>query len=346
MNYVRTLLIHFDVDSEHILLETFISSARGAQAAVTAFNNAYFNGAIEFELIVIPPESGSFKQNIGIVLKGIGYSYIGLWSVIQLMDSETVQRISKELTGKIPADHLIEAVVEPDATSEIIEDIDFISAELEQEEINNIEELISESVRGALQKTREEISNLDIPTELKYELENAQSDLFGAALADPDVKGIGFGEEDDFPIRRNQFAQRAIRPVPPKREEDSDPDWRVEVVQIRVTSPQFERLDQTSRRWKGKNAQGSNILFEVEDEEFWQRLNRREFEFADSTVVEAQIATLFVDGKAKLHRAIRILKVDSIQVGNPLDDNAIAAIVGRFKKNPQKKDGPDLFRFL
>jgi hypothetical protein len=343
---MQTVLVHFDVSNDHIFLETFISSAKAAQSAVNALSVAYFDGRLEFDLIVVPPKSGTFKQYIGIAVKIVGYSYVAVWSAIQLMDSETVQRISRELTGKTPTDYLIEVVADTDegeALASIDSDTEVDDSDLDA--VTRIEELVSESVRAALEKTRDEISDMNIPSDLKFELENAQSDLFGAALEDPEVKGIGFGEEDEFPIQRNQFAQRAVRPVPPRKEED-DEDWQVGVMQIRVTSPNFERADQAARKWKGKTSEASTILFEIEDEEFWQKLHKGEFEFAESTIIEAQVATLFVGGKPRLHRAIRVMKVDSTRIGIELDENAITAIVGKFKSKQPKDTGPDLLSFL
>jgi hypothetical protein len=263
------------------------------------------------------------------------------------MDSETVQRISRELTGRTPADHLSEVLADTDEGEVLVQiDTDADLGDFDHGAVARIEELISESVRAALEKTRNEISDLDIPSDLKFELENAQSDLFGAALSDPDIKGIGFGEEDEFPIQRNQFAQRAVRPIPPRKEDEDDADWQVGVLQIRVTSPNFERADQATRKWKGKTSDAATILFEIEDEEFWQKLHHGDFDFAESTVIEAQVATLFVGGKPRTHRAIRVMKVDSTRIGVELDDNAVAAIVGKFKNRQAKDTGPDLLSLL
>jgi hypothetical protein len=118
------------------------------------------------------------------------------------------------------------------------------------------------------------------------------------------------------------------------------------LIQIKVTSPNFERPDQAARKWKGKTAEGTTILFEIEDEEFWQKLHSRAIEFTESTAIDVQMATLFVDGRPKIHRAIRVLKVGKVHVANPLDDNAIAAIVGKFKNCPAKESGPDLLSLL
>lgn len=337
---MRNILVHFEVAEHFILLETFISSAKAAEIAVNSINKFYFSGKLDFDLVVLPPNSGTLKQYIGVVLKIGGITYAGLWSLIQLMDSSSVQAISKELTGKIPSEIVIEKIRElsESQVNEVGQ-----SMQVDAEDSALIEEIVVESVRAALEKPRDEISRSNLPEEMKYEIELAQAEMFGAALADSEVRGIGFTEGDEFPIHRNQFAERAVRPRPPKRPEDDLPDWRVGQILVRITSPNFERSDQPGRKWKAKDVDGVTVLFEIEDEQFWQRMTRHEFKFTDSTMLEIQLATRFVDNRPKEHKAIRVLRVDRVKVAKPLDDDAIAAIVGKFSKNENRQQTPDLF---
>ena len=57
------LLIHFEVEEHYLKLDTFIKTAESARHVIEALNNSFFQGKLEYELIVLPPESGTFRSN-------------------------------------------------------------------------------------------------------------------------------------------------------------------------------------------------------------------------------------------------------------------------------------------
>ncbi len=337
---MQTILVHFDVEESYVLLETFVVSAKAAERVVAAINKNYFNSKIQLELVILPPEPGTLRQYVGLVWKPVGITFGALVIIIGLMDSQTVQDISRELTGSTPSEMIVEGIeyiremAENDETSQIL---------IGPIEANIIERVIAQSARFALERPRDEIARLAIPEDMKYEIETAQADLYGAALANPDVRAIGFSEDEEFPIQRNQFAVRAVRPSPPKMKEDELPDWRVEIVSIRVTSPNFDRLDQSARKWKGRFVNAGIVLFEIDDEEFWQRLGLHESEFSDTTELLVQLATRLEAGRAREHRAIRILKIDGVEIAKPLSDDAIKSKIGAYSIEQRRAKEPDLF---
>lgn len=93
------ILVHYDVSDHYVQLDTFVASAKAAQASVRALNQFYFSNQIEFELVVVAPESGSLKQYIGVALKGVTWTTATLWMFFQVMDSDTVQDLSREFFG-------------------------------------------------------------------------------------------------------------------------------------------------------------------------------------------------------------------------------------------------------
>ena len=332
---MASILIHYDVSDDYVLLETFVRSARAAERTVKALNAELFNGELEFELVILAPESGSLKQLIGIALKGVTSVTFVVWAVIQVMDSDSVREISEELFGKTPSQAIVDRIRR--FKEEKSSNADGLTADLENEARLIVEDFVSRSAQRGLELPRDKIAKLPLSIELKYEFEAAQSDLFGGALRDASVRAIGFDEEDDFPIKRNQFAERAVIPQPP-REEEIEEDWRISIQRLRVTSPNFDKDDQAYRKWKAKGTSGVPILFEIRDEEFWQNLKNRSIEFSETTEIEVQIATLFVKDRASKHVVIRVLKLDSKKLAEPLSEEALKASLGEFA---YLEDNPD-----
>ena len=69
-------------------------------------------------------------------------------------------------------------------------------------------------------------------------------------------------------------------------------------------------------------------MFTIDDQEFWSKSHRKELKFTEDTVLTVQMATRLGKGKAKELRAVRILKIDDLEIGLPLDENALSAILG------------------
>lgn len=341
---MQTLLVHFDVPENQVRLDAFVQSALAARKSVEAVNRILFEGKFEFEIVVVAPRSGSLKQVIGVTLKigkGLGYTYGIIWSLIQLLDSDTVQEVSRELLGKEPSELIVEKIEkirrnysEEDMPQEIDEDAKII-----------IEQFVTSSARSGLELQPSQIKKMHLPEDLKLDLLDAQADLYSGALDDPNILGLGFSEEEDFPIPRNRFAERAIRPE--RREEDeAEDDWIVSIRDFVVTSPQFEQDDQVARKWKARDASGSYVLFKIIDEEFWYKFKAKEIEFGQSTMLKVQLATCKPKRGRPTHKVIRVLEVDEEKIGSELPDEAITAIIGPHSKARREADLLDFFRDL
>lgn len=347
--------MHFDVAEDYVLLDTFVASAEATRKAVEALNREFFNNELEFEFIIHPPAPGSLKQYVGVLLKGvrklskgIALATLTLWAIIQVMDSETVQELSEEYLGGTPSEILIQKIddyrnrVERFQSSSD-QDVDETEAgRLEEEGAALLEEIVTRSATRALQEPIENFESARASDQLRYELEDAQSDLYSAALNDPQVRAIGFSEDEEFPIERSGFAERAIRPTPLRGEEPKI-EWIVSLRIIRVTSPNFDRDDQSSRKWKGRDSSGKSILFEIVDEEFWHKLVREDLEFGETTVLKVQMATSISDNRTRENKVIRVLAIGDQELAGPLRDEALGAILGSFSHYKQSQGTPDLF---
>jgi hypothetical protein len=338
---LRQVLIHFDVADHFVRIDTFIGSALAAKQAVEAINSTYFNNKLALEIVMFAPETGSLKQYIGVKISSVTQLAFITWATIQVMDSGTVQDISQELFGLTPSEMVVESIQYVKSLGS--DDVEIREEEETERKVQILEEVIARSASRTLEISRDKIIHADVPERLKFELQDAQSKLFDSALRDKEVKSIGFNENDDFPIPRNQFAERAVKPIRREEEEIEEDEWIVELTRIRVTSPNFDRDDQIHRRWKGKSSVGDIILFEILDEEFWQKLRQSKIDFDETTEIEAQLAYRLVKGKIKERRVIRVTKVDNLALATPLTDDATRSIIGEFRHQISRSDSSDLF---
>lgn len=332
---MKEILLHFDVQDHFILLRSFSESARAAERAVLAFNQEIFSSTISIELVVLAPREGSLREYIGVIAK-IGKTTKGVLvagaltviAVLEILDSPTFQQVYRELVGEAPADTIIRRVrkIRDIAADDLADPV-----EVESQTRAIVEEILVSTTTQALQIEPTELEQTHLPHQLRNELRNAQAELYSGLLLDTQIDGIGFTEEPFFPIRRSQFPERAVRPQP-LEETEEEPDWEVSEAVFRVTSPNFDKEDQSSRKWKAKSSSGSFFLFEMHDEEFWRAVVNHDIEFGDSTELHAQIATRSGKGRSKEKNVVRVLKVNGEKFANRLDEESLAAILGRFRK--------------
>ena len=339
---LEKLLVHFDVPDDYVLLETFVGSARATQLVINAFSREFFDDNLQFELIVFAPEPGSLKQYIGLTIKAVGSAGVFLLGLTQFLDSPSIQQISKEAFGVHATEVAIREVREFRERLAQKAEGEAKEGEITKEAVKLMERAIVNSTKATLQVPRETLEREGISERLAFDLGSAQSELYGATLSDAKVRAVGFEEGEDFPVPRNQFAQRAIRPRPPK-EEEPEQEWNVAIVRLRVTSPNFDRDDQQGRRWKAKHTGGGYYLFEIVDEFFWSKISRQEFEFSEGTDIDVQIATK-VSGKGPRERKVlRVLNINGEKIAEPLDDLALEAALGTFLKVLGDGEQTDLF---
>jgi len=94
---IETISIHFDLPGHQIPLSTFIRTAEQTEAVIRSLNRELFDGNLRYELLVLPPEEGSFKSKLGFVLLG---GWAVLWS---FTESDVGKAFIKGLTTHEPA---------------------------------------------------------------------------------------------------------------------------------------------------------------------------------------------------------------------------------------------------
>ncbi|MEM9394143.1 MAG: hypothetical protein AAGA38_09815 [Pseudomonadota bacterium] len=341
---MNNLYVHFDVPKHEVTLHAFIESARSAERTIAAINREVFSNSLEIELLVASPETGSVKQVLKVIIKGFNYSGGIIAFLLMVAETDLGKESIRELTGKYPVEHAVEGIRKLQEKSESLEGKQTEETdETEKEACAIVERFVVSATGNALSLERDAIDKLEISEGTRFEIADAQSGMFEACLQDERINGIGFSEEDDFPINRSSFAARAVKPVRIDKEDADKPEYKVELVELLITSPNFREQDQEGRQWKAELANGSSCFFIVADKQFWSRLHSKEFSFGEGTKVRAQWVIKTVKGKVRSRTVLRVLAVDSVRLAEPLDRNAIEAAVGDIQSSGESPSQGELF---
>ncbi len=201
--------------------------------------------------------------------------------------------------------------------------------------------IVTEMARGILEKETEELAQVGVNATSMPDVIEARNEFFEACIADPDVQGIGFSREDDFPIPRYSFPERAIKGTRKEEEEDTEP-WEVVIESIYVTSPNWDKGDQKFRKWKGKDSVRKDCYFTIEDDEFWEHVRFKDLHVNVLDQLKVQWALQKFDGKIKNRRVLRVLEFNNEKLAEPLSENALHEILGEISGQTQYHN-PDLF---
>lgn len=354
------LYIHFDVEDHFLKLETFVKTAECAQRVVEALNDSFFHGSLEYELIVLAPEPGTFLSKFGFVIVG------GVTGLFAFANSSIGSSYIEALTGQPPTfwaeqvgTHNREWIEE---TLEYIEDWkdadETTSNADEEQDKDKVTErelspdndyackigakIMTEMTKGILSKETEELNQIGMEAADLPEAVDARGDFYLACLDDKDVRGVGFTDDDDFPIPRNSFPQRALKP-PRKEKEDEPIPWVVSEESIYVTSPNWDREDHQSRQWKGKDSIRRDCYFVIEDAEFWYHVQKKDLRVNVLDNLKVQWAYQEINGRIKNRRVLRVLEFNGEKLADPLPPESVRAILGDFSSINANRDQASLF---
>lgn len=347
------LFIHFDVDDHYLKLHTFVETAESATKVIDALNTTFFQGSLDYELIVLPPESGSFLSKLA-VLVGVPAG-----AFFAFLNSDVGSAYVEGLTGKAPAewalqfgrDHqeqiqTLQDMVAPEDEEPSGEDKVSESPEPlpddEEVDCRRCAQIIVAMTRGVLEKSNDQLTEIGMEIGNLPEALEARAEFYAACAEDRDVKRIGFSNDDDFPIPRNQFPERARKP-PRKEEHDESPEWTVTTEEIYVTSPNWDQEDQKTRQWKGKDSTRRDCYFVIEDAEFWHLVKRKDLHPEVLDNLKVQWAFQVADSRPKNRRVLRVLEFNGDKLAEPLTPDAIHARLGIFKTADPPREQPSLF---
>jgi hypothetical protein len=346
------LFIHFDVQDHFLKLDTFIKTADSARRVIEALDKTFFQGTLEYELIVIPPEGGTFLSKLALWISG------GTAAVFTFVNTDVGSAFVEGLTGQSPS-HWATTIGEKtrstfqDATELIqYEDAPKDDAPPMQGEqpVSPADEaachasakIVVAMARGILEKSTDQLNKIGMEVGNLAEALEARADFYSACIEDREVKRIGFTSDDDFPIPRNSFPERAQKPAR-KEKEEKPPTWAVSIESIYVTSPNWDEDDQEARHWKGKDQLRRDCYFVIVDAEFWHLVKRKNLRVEVLDNLRVQWACQIVDGRAKNRRVLRVLEFNGDKLADALAPDAINAILGEYSTLDAPRGEPTLF---
>ncbi|HVI33222.1 hypothetical protein [Phenylobacterium sp.] len=311
-----------------IPLATFVRTASETEAVIRAFTAELLGAELQVELFVLPPEEGTFLQRLGVIALAWG----AVWA---FTESDVGKGFIKGLTGHEPA---YWAEVAGKAAREAGEAA-ITAAEAHHEQQKKFEELvIVEATMSFLQKPTAELEDIGVPRTRFRNAYAAKNAFYDACEATPRLRAIGFSEAPVFPIRKEDFGRLQTDLLP--KLEDVQPPWLVGTVVLHVTSPNWDRADR-ARAWKGRDQQGRERYFRVEDEEFWQRVAAGAVSTHVIDTMKVQWAFRGRPDHPKHCRVLRVLEFNGQRLARPLSDDALAAQLGKLDEVAQ--DQYDLF---
>jgi len=244
------LPIHFDLPAHAIPLDTFVRTAKQTEAIIASLNRELFDGKLQYEILVLPPQEGTFKSSIGVKLFA---GWIAVWT---FTESDIGQAFIRGLTLQEPAQWAEQAGSA--IRGQIVSD----------DEVNchAAAEFLVDATKSFLQTDVAELETVGINTTRFRDGFSARNEFYEACAATPDIRAVGFEDEPVFPIERSDFVRLQVV-LPPVKDDDDEP-WQTAIVDLKVTSPNWEKEDR-QRAWKAKDAKGRERLFRIEDEQFW-----------------------------------------------------------------------------
>lgn len=251
----QLLPIHFDLPRHVIPLATFIETAESAGRIAEVINQELFGGSFTLDVVIVPPEEGSFLSQLGIVVTAVGIFVAG--AIVSGPLGDFGSGIFEEIVSKDASD----------MGKELVQGVRNAFEELASSSENREAKCVAASivtvaaVKWILQEDNEELEALPMAPALKDALV-AKRRFYEACRDVPDLKAIGFSRQPNFPIKRRDFQR--ISQIPAGMDDD---EWRVAIEDITGTSPNWNRRD-TARNWKGADQDGHARFFVIRDERF------------------------------------------------------------------------------
>lgn len=316
---MEVLPIHFDIDAGFLTFEEFTAVAASTKQILENFNKEFFDGALQYQFVVLPPKKGTFLETLGIIMSPITaagifiHTEVGKAFIRGLTDHEPVHW--GEVAGKKTRQALMK-----------------VPAKIQ--EAKNAAVILAECTKGFLQKDTASLRQIGV-TESKFRDAYAgRNQVFEVCERNPEIKGIGFDTTEVFPIRRKDYSAYIVD-LPPV-EVDAASDWTVEEHNIKVASPNWAR---SGRQWQAKTSEGKTIAFTVEDEGFWYLVEKQDLKPRIFDNLKVQLAYTNDNGRKKNIRVLQVLEFNGRVISKKLAGHALKEALGHYiEPTDQAKD--------
>lgn len=289
MSDIVELPIHFDVPEHYLKIDEFIGFSTDVQKIVNEFNSRIFAGLSDVEVYIIAPESGTFLGKLGIRLTRTSLS-VGF--IFMALDTDIAKNFVNGLTGHEPSYY----------------------AEMSGSEIKKGAIVLADSTRGFLEKNTNARELSSVRPEDFPEAYYAKNNFYQRCLVNERISGVGFTCDDDFPIKRNDFAHRVADSIDGNLELEPEYDTH----QFRVVSS-VNTID-SKAQWGLQDVQTHRFLnAHLKDDRFQKEFFSGRYplklnETDDVMVAMIEYKKLRIDGLPKIveRNIIRVYKFNNI----------------------------------
>ncbi|AUG54283.1 hypothetical protein CSC3H3_17330 [Thalassospira marina] len=330
---MHELAIHFDVPEHGISLKTFSQAIAHTETIISSLNRDIFNDHLQYELWVLPPEKGSFKAKLGIiVLAGtIAWGFL---------ESNIGQSFIQGLTGKTPA-YWAEIAGKKIRSTILSSDTEENDNDTASKKVICVAEaiLIVEVTKKFLELKEDKLTSLGVSVKKFRSAYEAKNKFYKVCMENTYIQGIGFEEEEKFPVSRQNFQSMQVS-LPEK--ELADNIWNTEITELKVTSPNWERND-NHRWWKGKDTDNRTVHFKIEDDGFWNLVENKSINLQIIDSIRVQLAYVGEQRHRRNARALKILWFNETFLSPPLQVNQVYDILRMNKKASPPRHQLDFF---
>lgn len=300
------LLIHFDTPTHAIRLDTFFETSINAVKIAQSFMHEFLTADAHLEYYFLPPENGGWKTKVGIVLAGS-------WAFV---NASVGSNFIEGLTGKTPQ------IYAHEFGEKIRESISVHRTDALELEYGS--QIVVDVTQKLIELDDEQLCEIQITPHEYPEIYFNRASFFESCIKDSDIRAVGFSNKHEFSVQRSQFPERAdvsFKAEALMTRKEIPPVRSIHTKRILVTSPNWARQDQNRRKWKGKDIDSHrDILFTVDDSDFWQVIEEKRFQFGSTDVYKVEILEESSKDVSRLrpqYSVLRVLEVNDTKFSEP-----------------------------
>ena len=252
--YSQDFFVHFNVSDQKLTIEEFYQTAKTVQNLTDIFNQLFFDSAPTFAVYVRPPRNGSFIETF--IISAVGSATV--W-VLKEIFKEYFSGFFDELAGKELNNLGIKH-------AQIIKN--FLSSDLHstKADIQSVVAITTDAVRSFLSQDIHNKKLKQISRHLPIEATITKNQFYTTCANSQQIKGVGFTEQDFFPIKKEKFMNYVIAtPL--------DMDYietRYELQEITIVSP--VNVEESDVKWRGEDKNThQKITFAMHDKNFREK---------------------------------------------------------------------------
>ena len=285
----RTIIYHFDMEQHRLPLSQFLQTATATQKIVTNFNRFLFKDSEKIELRVGPPEPGGLIELLEVVVE------VGKFTIATL-ESDLGKAIIKELTNHSPVywmrafcrmilgrkriDSFEQRNLQDLDKQELVEFVKSFSENdpAVQDALRQLQAAVLAAITTRyLEASTTELKQMNFPESGFKRAQSAKDYIYQACMDNPDVNGLNLNRSSNFRTKKSDFPHFISEPkFDMPKEPVFRPNEHLEIANVTVHSPNWNR---NGRGWEGRTSKLKKVEFWIDDELFWQHVERKKVNF-------------------------------------------------------------------